>query len=179
MDGWCERHTGRPFDESGRWAATGRVDDELLERLLQEPFFALAPPKSTGRELLHLSWVEQALQSAPGRHGAERAPQDVQATLAELTALCAATELRRHAPRTATLLVCGGGAFNQHLMGRLSAVLPEVEVASTATAGVPPDQVEALAFAWLAHAFVQRQPGNLPAVTGARGPRVLGAWYPA
>jgi anhydro-N-acetylmuramic acid kinase len=77
------------------------------------------------------------------------------------------------------LLVCGGGAFNQHLMGRLSAVLPEVEVASTATAGVPPDQVEALAFAWLAHAFVQRQPGNLPAVTGARGPRVLGAWYPA
>jgi len=179
MDGWCERHTGRPFDESGRWAATGRVDDELLERLLQEPFFALAPPKSTGRELLHLSWLEQALQPDLVGSAAERAPEDVQATLAELTASCAATALRRHAPRTATLLVCGGGAFNQHLMGRLTALLPGVEVASTATAGVPPDQVEALAFAWLARAFVQRHPGNLPAVTGARGPRVLGAWYPA
>jgi anhydro-N-acetylmuramic acid kinase len=179
MDGWCERHTGQAFDDGGRWAAGGQVDTGLLQRLLQEPFFAKAPPKSTGRDLLHLSWVEQALQSEPpdARHG--RTPQDVQATLAELTARCAATELHRHAPLTAELLVCGGGAFNRHLMQRLEALLPGVAIASTAAQGVPPDQVEALAFTWLAHACTQRLPGNLPAVTGARGPRVLGAWYPA
>ena len=196
MDGWCGRHTGQAFDEGGRWAATGQVDARLLQRMLQEPFFAKAPPKSTGRDLLHLSWLEQALRSEQaGRTGqAERAgkarqaghadspaawaPQDVQATLAELTACCAATELRRHAPHTARLLVCGGGAFNQHLMGRLAQQLPGVAVTSTAEHGVPPDQVEALAFAWLARAYVAGLPGNLPAVTGARGPRVLGAWYP-
>jgi anhydro-N-acetylmuramic acid kinase len=184
MDGWCERHTGRAFDEGGCWAATGRVDAGLLQRLLQEPFFAKAPPKSTGRDLLHLSWLEQALRSEhaeqAGKEGIQAAwaPQDVQATLAELTACCAATELRRHAPHTARLLVCGGGAFNQHLMDRLAQQLPEVTVTSTAEHGVPPDQVEALAFAWLARACVAGLPGNLPAVTGARGPRVLGAWYP-
>jgi anhydro-N-acetylmuramic acid kinase len=196
MDGWCGRHTGQAFDEGGRWAATGQVDARLLQRMLQEPFFAKAPPKSTGRDLLHLSWLEQALRSEQaGRTGhAERAgkasqaghadspaawaAQDVQATLAELTACCAATELRRHAPHTARLLVCGGGAFNRHLMGRLAQQLPGVAVTSTAEHGVPPDQVEALAFAWLARAYVAGLPGNLPAVTGARGPRVLGAWYP-
>lgn len=196
MDGWCGRHTGQTFDEGGRWAATGQVDARLLQRMLQEPFFAKAPPKSTGRDLLHLSWLEQALRSEQaGRTGqAERAgkasqaghadspaawaPQDVQATLAELTACCAATELLRHAPHTVRLLVCGGGAFNQHLMGRLAQQLPGVAVTSTAEHGVPPDQVEALAFSWLARAYVEGLPGNLPAVTGARGPRVLGAWYP-
>jgi anhydro-N-acetylmuramic acid kinase len=191
MDGWCERHTGQAFDEGGRWAATGRVDDGLLQRMLQEPFFAQAPPKSTGRDLLHLSWLEQALRSEERERAelarradlsdpsAAWAPQDVQATLAELTACCAAAELRRHAPQTTRLLVCGGGAFNQHLMERLTQQLPGVAVTSTAAHGVPPDQVEALAFAWLARAHVQRLPGNLPAVTGARGPRMLGAWYPA
>ncbi len=203
MDGWCERHTGQAFDEGGRWAATGRVDKRLLRRMLQEPFFAQAPPKSTGRDLLHLSWLEQALRSEqaeragnpgnaepagqPGQPWQQElqdspagwAPQDVQATLAELTACCAATELRRHAPNTTRLLVCGGGAFNQHLMGRLAQQLPSVAVTSTTAHGVPPDQVEALAFAWLARAHVERLPGNLPAVTGARGPRVLGAWHPA
>jgi anhydro-N-acetylmuramic acid kinase len=191
MDGWCERHTGQAFDEGGRWAATGRVDDGLLQRMLQEPFFAQAPPKSTGRDLLHLSWLEQVLRSEQRERAelarradlsdpsAAWAPQDVQATLAELTACCAAAELRRHAPQTTRLLVCGGGAFNQHLMERLTQQLPGVAVTSTAAHGVPPDQVEALAFAWLARAHVQRLPGNLPAVTGARGPRMLGAWYPA
>jgi anhydro-N-acetylmuramic acid kinase len=179
MDGWCERHTSQAFDHSGRWAASGDVDTGLLQRLLQEPFFAKAPPKSTGRDLLHLSWLERALQSerADGAH--PHRPQDVQATLAELTACCAATELRRHAPLTTELLVCGGGAFNEHLMQRLAALMPGVNVHSTATRGIPPDQVEALAFAWLARAHTQRLPGNLPTVTGARGPRVLGAWHPA
>jgi len=179
MDGWCERHTGRSFDEDGRWAASGRTDVALLERMLQEPFFALSPPKSTGRDLLHLNWVDRTLQAGPGGRAVGRAPQDVQATLTELTACCAAQALRRHAPGTATLLVCGGGVLNGHLMGRLASLLPGVEVSSTAAAGIAPQQVEALAFSWLARAYVQRLPGNLPAVTGARGPRVLGAWYPA
>ncbi|MFN9281467.1 MAG: anhydro-N-acetylmuramic acid kinase [Betaproteobacteria bacterium] len=184
MDGWCERHTGQAFDEGGRWAATGRIDVALLQRLLEEPFFAKAPPKSTGRDLLHLPWLEQALRSEHAERVGQAglpsawAPQDVQATLAELTACCAATDLRRHAPLTTRLLVCGGGAFNQHLMERLAQCLPGVTVSTTDRHGVPPDQVEALAFAWLARAYVAGLPGNLPAVTGARGPRVLGAWYP-
>lgn len=179
MDGWCERHTGRPYDDDGQWAASGQVNTALLHEMLQEPFFEKAPPKSTGRDLLHLSWVENALQSTSGGAAVGPSPQDVQATLTELTARCAVTALRRHALQTQTLLVCGGGAYNGQLMDRLDAQLPGVQVRSTASEGVPPDQVEALAFAWLARAFVQRQAGNLPAVTGAQGPRVLGAWYPA
>ena len=178
MDGWCERHTGQAYDQGGQWAASGQVDEALLELLLEEPFFAKAPPKSTGRDLLHLAWVESAL-TARARSGGELSAQNVQATLAELTARCATAELRRHAPATQRVLVCGGGAFNTHLMGRLQAGLEGVEVSSTLAQGVPPDQVEALAFAWLARAFVQREAGNLPAVTGASGPRVLGAWHPA
>ena len=181
MDGWCERHTGRAFDDGGRWASSGRVDAALLEQLLGEPFFAKPPPKSTGRDLLHLAWVERAIAAchAAAEHTASvLRPEDVQATLAELTACCAANAVQRYAPETATLLVCGGGAFNHHLMARLAALLPRVAVSPTEKEGVPADQVEALAFAWLARAFVERQPGNLPAVTGARGPRVLGAWYP-
>lgn len=179
MDGWCERHTGGAYDQDGRWAASGEVDTGLLHQMLQEPFFAKAPPKSTGRDLLHLSWVEHALETLPLDARRRLTPQNVQATLAELTAQCAVTSLHCHAAGVQTLLVCGGGAFNGHLMRRLQALLPHVEVRSTAAEGVPPDQVEALAFAWLARAFVERGPGNLPAVTGAKGPRVLGAWYPA
>lgn len=179
MDGWCERHTGRAYDHDGQWAAGGQVDDRLLHRMLEEPFFAKAPPKSTGRDLLHLSWVESALASLPVEAARPLTPQNVQATLAELTAQCAVMALRQYAAATQTLLVCGGGAFNAHLMRRLQALLPGVQVGPTASEGVPPDQVEALAFAWLARAFVERAPGNLPVVTGARGPRVLGAWYPA
>jgi anhydro-N-acetylmuramic acid kinase len=175
MDAWCEHHTGRPYDADGLWAASGRVDPELLDALLAEPYFALAPPKSTGRDLFHRGWLEAALRAS----AAKPSPADVQATLAELTARAAADALRRFAGNARELQVCGGGAFNGHLMHRLARLLPGVEVASTASRGVPPDQVEALAFAWLAQRFVERQPGNLPAVTGARGPRVLGALHPA
>ena len=173
MDGWCQRHRGQPFDADGAWATTGRVDDELLATLLAEPFFALPPPKSTGRDLFDAAWLDARLP------GAARAPEDVMATLLELTARSAAADLRRHLVGAATLHVCGGGAFNARLMARLAALLPGMAVASTAKLGVPPDQVEALAFAWLAQAFMERRPGNLPAVTGAAGPRVLGALYPA
>lgn len=173
MDLWCRRERGQAFDAGGAWAAGGRVDEPLLAGWLADPFFGRPPPKSTGRDLFAEAW----LLRAPAVRGLP--PQDVMATLAELTARAAAQALQRHAPATTRLLVCGGGAHNDHLMRRLAALLPGIAVASTATAGVPPDQVEALAFAWLAQRFVQRLPGNLPAVTGARGLRVLGALHPA
>ena len=175
MDLWCQRHLGTPFDAGGAWAASGAVLSSLLAQGLAEPFFARTPPKSTGRDLFHGAWLDTQLT----RHGGAPAAADVQATLADLTVQAAADALRQHAPDARRLLVCGGGALNDHLMRRLAAALPHVDVASTTAAGLPPMQVEACAFAWLAHAFVQRQPGNRPEVTGARGPRLLGALYPA
>lgn len=173
MDAWTERHQGRPYDADGAWAASGRVDAALLARMLTEPYFALPPPKSSGRDLFHLDWLEAQLRAGPALR-----PEDVQATLAELTALSCAQALRAHAATARTLLVCGGGALNGHLMRRLQAALPGMTVASTATRGLPPLQVEACAFAWLAQALHESRPANAPSVTGARGHRMLGAWYP-
>lgn len=174
MDLWCSRHLGQPFDAEGRWAGGGQVDAALLQRWLACPFFERAPPKSTGRELFDAAWLDASLA------GTVATPQDVMTSLAELTARGAIDALQRHAPHSSRLRVCGGGAYNRHLMRRLAALAGAgVRVTSTAEAGVLPDQVEALAFAWLARAFVQRQTGNLPAVTGARGARLLGALYPA
>lgn len=175
LDLWCRRHLGKPYDADGLWAAGGHVDAALLERLLADPFFGRAPPKSTGRDLFDTAWLEARLVGAE-----DITAQGVMATLAELTPRAAIEALHHEAPGTTRLLVCGGGAFNAHLMRRLAALAGAgVEVASTATAGLPPDQVEALAFAWLAKAHVERRAGNLPAVTGAQGPRLLGALYPA
>ncbi|HEY4067054.1 MAG TPA: anhydro-N-acetylmuramic acid kinase [Burkholderiaceae bacterium] len=175
MDLWCKRATGRPFDAGGAWAASGVVDAALLAQLRADPYFALPPPKSTGRDLFHAAWLEAQLQrQPPGLH-----PANVQATLAELTAGACADDVRRHAPAARELLVCGGGAFNDHLMQRLAALLPGCRVQRTDARGLPATQVEACAFAWLARAFCAREPGNLAAVTGANGPRVLGALYPA
>ena len=174
MDLWCQRHQGAAYDAGGQWAAMGRVHPGLLAALLDEPFFGRQPPKSTGRDLFDADWLDARLA------GHTLSAQDTMATLTELTARSATDALQRHAPRTETLLVCGGGAFNAHLMNRLAALCnPGVAVRSTAEAGVAPDQVEALAFAWLASAHLQRQAGNVPAVTGAAGTRVLGALYPA
>jgi len=175
LDLWCQRHRGQPFDADGAWAAGGTVHAGLLAQCLAEPFFALAPPKSTGRDLFDATWLEGRLQRA----GAGLSAQDVQATLAELSACAAADALLRHAPDSGQLLVCGGGALNADLMRRLAARLTDISFVSTASAGLPPMQVEAAAFAWLARAFVERRPANLPAVTGALGYRVLGALYPA
>jgi anhydro-N-acetylmuramic acid kinase len=174
LDLWVQQHRGEAYDADGRWAAGGRVDATLLQALLAEPFLALPPPKSTGRDLFHAAWLQDRLQQA-----AAMPAQDVQATLAEFTARAAADALQRHAPAVADLLVCGGGALNTDLMQRLARLLSVVAVRSTADEGLPPMQVEATAFAWLAWAHVTRQTANLPAVTGARGPRVLGALYPA
>lgn len=175
LDGWCERHTGRPFDEGGRWGASGRPVPALLQSLLSEPFLHLPPPKSTGRDLFNLAWLAPHV----AQHAGDAAAQDVQATLAEFTAAAAANHLLAHAPETETVLVCGGGRLNHDLMSRLARRLPGRNVTGTETSGVPPLQVEAAAFAWLAQAFLGREPGNLVAVTGARGPRILGALYPA
>ncbi|HEY0659736.1 MAG TPA: anhydro-N-acetylmuramic acid kinase [Lysobacter sp.] len=172
MDAWCARHLGQPFDSEGAFAAQGVVDRDLLARLLDEPWFALPPPKSTGREVFHLDWVETRLRG-------DENPTDVQATLLELSAVTIADALRAQQPQTKRVLACGGGVRNAGLLRRIGANLPGVVVDSTASHGVDPDFVEAMGFAWLARQALAGQPGNLPGVTGARGPRVLGAVYPA
>lgn len=175
MDLWCSRHRGQPYDADGAWASTGRVLPDLLQHLLAEPYFARTPPKSTGRDLFHAEWLADRLQSR-----ADAAAVDVMTTLTELTAVSVAHALHGALPQATEVVVCGGGARNAHLMARLAVALgSHVRVSTSDEAGVPADQVEALAFAWLAAAFIARHPGNLPAVTGARGPRVLGALYPA
>jgi anhydro-N-acetylmuramic acid kinase len=175
MDHWCQRHTGQPYDAAGAWGASGQVDAALLAQMLAEPYFAQPIPKSTGRDLFHPAWLDVQLQ----RRAAKLRPEDVQATLAELTATACANDALRHAPDARELLVCGGGAYNDHLMRRLAAQLPALQVQRTDARGLPAIQVEACAFAWLARAFCERECGNLSSVTGAAGPRVLGALYPA
>lgn len=172
LDAWTHRHWQEPFDAGGRRAARGRTLPWLLENLLAEPYFSLPPPKSTGRDRFHLDWLLNHLQG-------DEAPEDVLASLAELTAQSAATALLTHCPGAKTLLICGGGVNNEDLLSRLARVLPDTELFSTAQAGIPPVWVEAMAFAWLARQSLLGRPGNLPQVTGAAGPRVLGAIYPA
>lgn len=177
LDLWCERSSGRAFDDGGAVAARGAVDRRLLDALLAEPYFAVEPPKSTGLDLFNAQWLDARLDAADAR--ARLRPEDVQATLAELTSEVVAAACRRHAAAATEVVVCGGGAFNADLMQRLGrALAPRAVVASDAR-GLPADQVEASAFAWLARAFVERIPGNVASVTGAAGARVLGALYPA
>lgn len=175
MDWWCQKNTGAAYDAEGQWAARGQVHAPLLQHLLAEPFLQLPPPKSTGRDLFNPAWLQaQLLQAA-----SDAAPQDVQATLTAFTAHSCAQAVQRYGLGTDSLLVCGGGALNTELMRQLQKLLPQVHVQSTAVRGLPPLQVEAAAFAWLARQCMQGLPGNLPAVTGACGPRILGAIYPA
>jgi anhydro-N-acetylmuramic acid kinase len=173
MDAWCLRHRGEAYDRGGAFALGGQVHEPLLAHLLDEPWFALPPPKSTGRDQFQLEWVEARLGTDA------LAPADVQATLCELTAATVADALRATLPGCQRLLACGGGVHNPLLMARLAARLPGVAVESTATLGLDPDFIEAAGFAWLARETLAGRPGNLPAVTGARGPRVLGAIHPA
>ena len=172
LDAWCERHLGTAFDADGAFAASGQVDDALLARLLAEPWFALPPPKSSGREQFHLDWVATQLRGG-------EAARDVQATLLELTAASVANALQAQQPGTRRLLACGGGVHNPVLLRRIGARLPGMQLESTAAHGVDPDFVEAMGFAWLARETLAGRPGNLPEVTGARGSRILGALYPA
>lgn len=172
LDLWAQAHLGKAVDVDGAWAAGASADDALLESLLAEPYFALPPPKSTGRDAFNESWLRSRLPSSCD-------PRVVQATLLELTVESVARALRRHCDGVRRLIVCGGGARNARLMERLCAVLAPVPVASSADHGIDPEQVEAAAFAWLAHRTLEGQTGSLPGVTGAKGARVLGAIYPA
>lgn len=176
MDLWSQRHWRRPYDAEGAIAASGRILERLLEQLLDDDYFALPPPKSTGRDHFHAAWLDARLREAQCE---DANPADIMATLAELTARTASDALRRQLPSAQWLRVCGGGAFNVHLMKRLHALLPEIDLQSTAAEGFPPDQVEASAFAWLAARRIAQRTGSLSEVTGARAPRILGAVYAA
>jgi anhydro-N-acetylmuramic acid kinase len=173
-DQWCARNRGDPFDAHGEWAATGKVIPKLLELLLDEPFFRERPPKSTHRDKFNIGWLSERLETA----GLASDGADVQATLVALTARTIADAIRDYAKDASEVLVCGGGANNRTLMRALAAELAPRKVATTASEDVPVEHVEALAFAWLAREALAGRPGNLPAVTGAKGPRVLGAIYP-
>ncbi|CAM5323378.1 Anhydro-N-acetylmuramic acid kinase OS=Stutzerimonas stutzeri OX=316 GN=anmK PE=3 SV=1 [Stutzerimonas stutzeri] len=173
LDTWIQVQRGQPFDRDGAWAASGNLDASLLRAMLDDEFFSRQGPKSTGRELFNLPWLEQHLS------GRTLLAEDVQATLLELTARSISEALERGQPDTQELLVCGGGAHNTALMRRLQALQPNRHVCSTEAFGIAPDWVEATAFAWLAHCCLENIPANRPSVTGARGPRILGAIYPA
>jgi anhydro-N-acetylmuramic acid kinase len=174
MDGWTERHHGKPFDQDGEWAASGRVDAQLLRLLLSEPFFIRPAPKSTGRELFNLDWIDAHLAAL----NAQLSPVDVQSTLCELTARSIAHACAS-VGRVQRALLCGGGAHNRELRRRLQALMPNSVVTTTAEFNLDPDYVEAAAFAWLASRTLAGLPGNLPSVTGARHRVVLGSIHPA
>ncbi|WP_341304484.1 anhydro-N-acetylmuramic acid kinase [Pseudomonas sp. TMP25] len=174
LDAWIHRHQGLAYDQDGQWAASGCVQMQLLQGLMSDPYFQTQGPKSTGRELFNVAWLDQHLQNQPAIAAA-----DVQATLLELTALSITQALNAAQQNTEMLLVCGGGAHNSILMRRLAQLLPNSQVSPTDEHGVPADWVEAMAFAWLAHCCLEGIPANRPSVTGAKGLRVLGAIYPA
>lgn len=173
MDAWCQYRSNQPFDPNGQSAACGTVNQTLLDELKNDPYFELPPPKSTGREYFNLQWF---LPKLPPEGLSD---EDVLATLCELSAHTVATAIQQHAAETSEVIVCGGGAYNGHLMQRLGANLPGIEIVSSEAYGIEPRWIEAMAFAWLAQRTLHHQPGNLPSVTGAREAVILGAIYPA
>jgi len=173
MDGWIRRHLDKPFDRGGRWAASAEAHPGLLDALLNDPFFELGPPKSTGTQYFSDSWLESTLNRFNGVTA-----QQVQASLLALTSRSVTDAIRRRAPATQRILVCGGGAHNHALLEQLRCEL-QIPIESTASVGFDPDWVEAIAFAWLARRTLTGEAGNLPSVTGARAARILGAIHPA
>ena len=173
LDAWATQHLGAPLDVDGRWAASGGIHWGFFQELRKDAFFSLPPPKSTGRDRFNLSWIQERLarlESLP-------CPEDVQRTLCELTVKTISEAIKRYSNPPREVLVCGGGAHNPLLMGGLARELSDTEVYSTARFGLEPDWVEAAAFAWLAKRSLQGLAGNLPSVTGARHPVVLGGIY--
>ena len=170
MDAWAEKHIQQRFDESGRWAMTGKVIDALLSQLMSESFFKLSPPKSTGRDLFSLSWLQRYLSP-------DYAPQDVQRTLLAFTAYTISDAVKAYAQNADEIYLCGGGAYNDALFECLRQLLHPVKITLTDDLGIKVDWVEALAFAWLARQTLLKAPGNLADVTGAKGSRILGAIY--
>ena len=174
LDAWARRHLDAPFDEDGNWAARGAVHRPLLERMLTDPYFSLPAPKSTGRGYFDERWIDEQLRSA----GQAVAPVDVQRSLCELTAATVAASIEAYGARTAEIYLCGGGVHNRTLVEHLSARLSPRKVMRTDVLGISADYVEAAAFAWLAKCTLEGIPGNLPSVTGAAEPVVLGGVYP-
>jgi len=167
MDAWIRQHLGQPFDRNGQWAARGTVINSLLRKMLDDPYFALRPPKSTGFEYFNLPWLH--------RFGIDHFNTiDVHATLCELSAMTIGTAIQEYAAHTREVFICGGGAHNVELMRRLRQDIPGAQVSSTAAVGLDPDWVEAVAFAWLAMRTMNGETGNLPSVTGASHKVVLG-----
>lgn len=174
LDAWTRRHLNMQFDESGSWAAGGKVDQSLLAEMLKDEYLQLPPPKSTGPELFNLEWFDSILSRVP-----QIEPQDVQATLVHFSARTIAQAIRKETAECARIIVCGGGVHNLELMNRLREELGDIPIENSANYDVDPDSVEAIAFAWLARQTILGLPGNIPDVTGALGPRVLGGIYPA
>jgi anhydro-N-acetylmuramic acid kinase len=170
MDAWCMQHLGKSYDTNGEWATSGSVLPALLKKLLDESYFALPPPKSSGRDLFNIAWLENKLQG-------DEVAANVQATLLELTCRSIALAIQTYCSGAKEIYLCGGGAHNQSLLNRLTALLPSSSLATTATLGVDGDYLEAIAFAWLAQQALQGKPANLPLVTGAKHPCILGAIY--
>ncbi len=172
MDAWIRKHKQLPFDQSGNWAASGQIQTELLNNMLSNPFFSHPPPRSTGREQFNLQWIE----SFPIE---KYAPEDLQATLAELTARTVIESIDTYAATCNEVYICGGGSMNSHLIERLGNLAPSIEISTTSELGVPANLVEAMAFAWLARQTLNARTGNLSEATGAAGNRILGGIYQA
>ena len=179
LDHWIKQSLNESYDDDGQWAAKGQVIEKLLSSMLSEAYFKKDPPKSTGRDLFNPEWLNHHLTI---NDCLNQKPEDVQATLLALTAQSIAQDLKQHGATTERLLICGGGIKNKQLIAQIKNacawIAPE-NIQSTAIRGIDPQAVEAAAFAWLAWAHQRKQPANLPAVTGAKGLRILGAHYPA
>jgi len=175
LDYWSKLQLNKPYDHSGEWAASGKCNHDILNQLLDEAYFKRAVPKSTGRELFNQQWCEKKL----ARYLQTIPVADIQATLAELTAQTIANDITTYSKPNSSVFICGGGAHNDHLMRRLQALMDGKKISSTTNLGIHSDWVEACAFAWLAYRTINKQTGNLPSVTGAKHPVVLGAIYPA
>lgn len=173
LDQWISKHTGRRYDAEGDWAAEGEVVSRLLDSMLQHPFLHKSGPRSTGKEAFNLDWLSSCLEGLP-----EYSPQNIQATLAELTAQSIVAGIHSSNISLDEVYVCGGGAHNTDLMRRLYRMLDPTLLATTSAIGMEPDWVEAAAFAWLARQTLEGLAGNAPVVTGASGPRILGGVYP-
>jgi anhydro-N-acetylmuramic acid kinase len=175
MDGWYQRHQKGSYDKGGQWAASGKIEQAFLQRMQRDKFFKLAPPKSTGRDHFDMRWLDRLIK----RHGKRMQRKHVQASLCELTAWSIATAINEHAADAHDVIVCGGGVHNTALMFRLQALLDGRQVLSSEDFDIDPDYMEAMGFAWLAMQTLGGKPGNLPSVTGATHPVVLGGIYPA
>ena len=173
MDAWMQTQQNKPFDDKGAYAASGTLNKNLLARLLQHPFFAESPPKSTGRDDFNFDWLQGILQGCQE----DIKPEDVQATLAELTAFTVAGAIEKYQPETKTLYICGGGANNDYLLSRIDALLPRVNVQTTEALGIHPQLSEAALMAWLAKQTMERKPVDLRDITGSSQPSILGGVY--